>query len=161
MGEALVSRVDGPSPEGELVRDMAKKAAIAGPVLIVVFGLIWGLDGAFSTAYGIAIVLVNFALAAAFMAYSARISVALMGAAAMFGFLIRLAIIFLAVMLVRDASWVSLVPLGITIIVTHLGLLFWEMKYVSASLAFPGLKPKPVAPAPTSSTPESQESTST
>jgi hypothetical protein len=35
-----------------------------------------------------------------------------------------------------------LVPLGITIIVTHLGLLFWEMKFVSASLAFPGLKPK-------------------
>ena len=26
-------------------------------------------------------------------------------------------------------------------IVTHLGLLFWETRYVSASLAFPGLKP--------------------
>ncbi len=28
-----------------------------------------------------------------------------------------------------------------TIIVTHLGLLFWEMKYVAMSLAHPGLKP--------------------
>ena len=28
-----------------------------------------------------------------------------------------------------------------SIIVTHLGLLLWETKYVSASLAFPGLKP--------------------
>ena len=36
-------------------------------------------------------------------------------------------------------------PLGITIIVTHLGLLFWEMKYISASLAFPALKPKPAS----------------
>ena len=25
--------------------------------------------------------------------------------------------------------------------ITHLGLLFWEMRYISASLAFPGLKP--------------------
>ena len=31
--------------------------------------------------------------------------------------------------------------LGITVLVTHLGLLFWELRYVSASLAFPGLKP--------------------
>jgi hypothetical protein len=47
----------------------------------------------------------------------------------------------LAVWVVRDASWVELVPLGLTIVVTHLGLLFWEMRYVSATLAFPGLKP--------------------
>ena len=35
--------------------------------------------------------------------------------------------------------------LGLTIIVTHLGLLFWELRYVSASLAFPGLKPSPAS----------------
>ncbi|MEY4224878.1 MAG: hypothetical protein RIS33_1812, partial [Actinomycetota bacterium] len=32
--------------------------------------------------------------------------------------------------------------LGFTIIVTHLGLLVWEMRYVAASLAFPALKPR-------------------
>ena len=32
-------------------------------------------------------------------------------------------------------------PAAILILVTHLGLLFWELRYVSASLAFPGLKP--------------------
>ena len=58
--------------------------------------------------------------------------------AALFGYLIRLALIFLAVWLVKDAAWVELVPLGITIIVTHLGLLFWEMKYVSAVPRLPG-----------------------
>jgi putative NIF3 family GTP cyclohydrolase 1 type 2 len=46
-----------------------------------------------------------------------------------------------AVLVVRDAGWFAAVPLGLTLIVTHLGLLFWELKYVSASLAFPGLKP--------------------
>ena len=43
--------------------------------------------------------------------------------------------------LVRDQPWVADVPLGVTLVVTHLGLLFWETKFVSASLAFPGLKP--------------------
>jgi hypothetical protein len=138
-------QIDGPAPEGVIVRDMLRKLAIAGPLLVVVFGLIWGVDGALSTAYGLAIVVVNFALAAAFMAYAARISLGLMMFAALFGYLIRLGLILLAILLVRDASWVELVPLGVTIIVAHLGLLFWEMKYISASLAFPALKPKPVS----------------
>ena len=138
-------QIDGPAPEGVIVRDMLRKLAIAGPLLVVVFGLIWGIDGALSTAYGLAIVVVNFALAAAFMAYAARISLGLMMFAALFGYLIRLGLILLAILLVRDASWVELVPLGVTIIVAHLGLLFWEMKYISASLAFPALKPKPVS----------------
>jgi hypothetical protein len=87
------------------------------------------------------IVCANFLLAALMIGYGARISAAMMGAAAMFGFLIRLGLIFLAVMLVKDKAWVELVPLGLTLIITHLGLLFWEMKFVSASLAYPGLKP--------------------
>ncbi|WP_208027111.1 ATP synthase subunit I [Rhabdothermincola sediminis] len=142
MTDALTTTLHGPAPEGQLVRDMLRRAAWAAPALIAVFGLIWGVPGALSTSYAIGLVCVNFVLAATAMTYSARVSVAMMGVAAMFGFLIRLAIIFAAVLLVRDAWWVELVPLGVTIIVTHLGLLFWEMKYVSASLAFPGLKPK-------------------
>ena len=142
--------IEGPAPEGAIVRDMLRKAAIGGPVLILVFGLIWGLDGAYSTAYGLAIVVVNFSLAAAMMAYAARISLGLMMFAALFGYLIRLGLILAAILLVRDASWVELVPMGITIIVAHLGLLFWEMKYISASLAFPALKPKPVSKETTS-----------
>lgn len=142
MTDALTTQLDGPAPEGQLVRDMVRRATWAAPAMIVIFGLIWGVPGALSTGYAIALVCVNFVLAATSMAWSARVSVAMMGVAAMFGFLIRLAIIFAAVLIVRDAWWVALVPLGITIIITHLGLLFWEMKYVSASLAFPGLKPK-------------------
>jgi hypothetical protein len=46
-------------------------------------------------------------------------------------------------------SWFMAWPLGLTLIATHLGLLVWELKFVSASLAFPGLKPRPEArPAP-------------
>ena len=31
--------------------------------------------------------------------------------------------------------------LGVTILVTQLGLLWWETRHVSLSLAYPGLKP--------------------
>ena len=44
-------------------------------------------------------------------------------------------------LLVKDEPWIDLVALGVTVLVTHLGLLFWELRYVSASLAFPALKP--------------------
>jgi hypothetical protein len=145
MTSSYVTRVDGPAPERDIARDMVKKAIIAAPVIVAVCWAIWGASGAASALYAIAIVCVNFLLAAALITVTARVNLGLMMAAVLFGYLARLALIFLAVMLVRDASWVSLVPLGLTIIVTHLGLLFWEMRYVSINLAFPGLKPSPVS----------------
>ena len=33
-------------------------------------------------------------------------------------------------------------PLAFTLVITHLGLLIWETRHVSASLAFPALKPR-------------------
>ena len=141
MTDVFLSRHDGPSPAIQVARDIVKRGVYIAPIAVVVGAIFWGTDGAASVLYALAIVCCNFVLAALAIGWGARISAAMMGAAAMFGFLIRLGLIFLAVMLVKDAGWVELVPLGVTLIVTHLGLLFWEMKYVSASLAYPGLKP--------------------
>ncbi len=139
-GDAFTTRFVGPSPEVAVSNDIIKRGLIVAPVLIAICGVIWGGDGAWSSAYAIAIVLLNFALAAGLIAGAARISLGLMMAATLFGYLIRLGLIFLAVWLVKDAGWISLPALGSTIIVTHLGLLFWEMKYVALSLSQPGLK---------------------
>ena len=57
------------------------------------------------------------------------------------GFAVRMGLVTAVLFAVRDAAWVNMVALGVCVIVTHLGLLFWELRYVSASLAFPGLKP--------------------
>nr|MDQ3574388.1 ATP synthase subunit I [Actinomycetota bacterium] len=103
--------------------------------------LVWGFDGGLSAAYGLAIVLANFALAAALLSWAGRRSVALLMGVALFGYLVRLALVGGAVLAVKDQAWVELVPLTLTILVTHLGLLFWETSRVSASLAFPGLGP--------------------
>lgn len=148
MGEAVadVQETRATAPEMAVVRDMIHRARWAAPALVVLFGIIWGVPGALSTGYAIGLVVVNFILAAALITWASKISYAAVGAVAMFGFLLRLGLIFVAVLAVRDAWWVSLVPLGITIIATHLGLLFWEMRHVSASLAFPGLKPSPTRP---------------
>lgn len=138
-------RVEGPSPAMAVAVDLARRSLWLLPVVVIVSALFWGADGVLSTTYALAIVVVNFLLAAYLLAVTGRISAALMAGAALFGFLLRLGLIFLAVMLVRDAGWVELLPLGITLIAAHLVLLFWEMKHVSASLAFPGLRPQPTA----------------
>ena len=133
--------VAGPAPEVGVSKDMVRRGLMAAPLLVAVCAVIWGGDGALSALYGIAVVLVNFSLAAGIVATTARISLGLMMGAVLVGYLVRLGLIFLAVLLVRDAGWISLAALGATIIVTHLGLLLWELKYVAISLAHPGLKP--------------------
>jgi len=149
MGEMMepMPAIEGTAPEALIARDMVRKAVIVGPILIVAFGLIWGVNGALSTAYGLAIVVANFVFAAAMLSWAGRISPGFVMGTALFGYLIRLTLIFLAIFLVRNAAWVELVPLGVTIVVTHLGLLFWEMRHVSLSLAFPALKPSTDTPA--------------
>lgn len=137
----LSMRDTGPSPEAQITRDIVKRGLIAAPVLIAASWLVWGVDGAWSSAFGLGLVLCNFMIAAGLVATTARISYALMMAATLFGYVLRLGLIALAVMLVRDQTWVDLMALGLTLVVMHLGLLFWEMRYVSATLAFPGLRP--------------------
>lgn len=137
----ITTRLDGPAPELEISRDMIRRGLIVAPVLIALCGVIWGINGVWSSAYGVAIVLVNFAIAAGLIAFTVRISLGLMMGAILFGYLVRLGLVLLAFVLVKDADWMSRPALGSTVIVTHLGLLAWELKYVAASLAFPGLKP--------------------
>jgi hypothetical protein len=143
MGETLLTpaTADGAEPELEIARDLIKRAVWVAPAFLVLAGLIWGVNGVISTAFALAIVVVNFFLAAFLNSRAARISLSLLAGVAMFGFLLRLSIVFVAFWLTRDASWMKVVPFGLTVVVAHLGLLFWEMKYVSATLAFPGLKP--------------------
>jgi len=137
----IVTKVEGPAVERQVAFDMVKRAVPVAPVLLLVAGLIWGLNGVASSAFGMGLVLLNFVLASVIMGSAARISLAVLMGAVLFGYLARLALITIAVLLVHNQPWVAIVPLGLTIIVTHLGLLIWETKYVSASLAYPGLKP--------------------
>lgn len=138
---AMVTQLDGEPVEIKVSVDMVKRGLLVAPAIIAVCGLIWQMAGAYSAAFAIGLVLVNFALSAWLIATTAKISLGMMMGATLFGYLLRLGLIMLAVLLVKDAGWISLPALGATIIVTHLGLLIWELKYVAITLAHPGLKP--------------------
>lgn len=138
---AMVTHLDGEAVEMQVSTDMVKRGLVVAPVIIGLCALVWGSAGAWSAAFAIGLVLVNFLLSAVLISTTAKISLGLMMGATLFGYLVRLGLILLAVLLVKDAGWISRPALGATIIVTHLGLLLWELKYVAISLAHPGLKP--------------------
>ena len=133
-------------PEKGIVVDMLRRGLKIVPAWLLISLLIWGVDGALSAAYGVALIFANFLTAALFLTWAARISPSALMFAALFGFLVRLGALTIAVIAVSKISFFAPVPLGITIIVSHLGLLVWETRYVSLSLAHPGIGPDNMAP---------------
>jgi hypothetical protein len=138
----LTTKLDGPPVEQQIAWDMIRRALPVAPVLMLLAGVIWGIHGAESSGFAIVVVLANFALSAAILTATARISLAVMMAGVLGGYLFRLALVTIAVLAVIHQSWVVVLPLAFTLMITHLGLLFWETRYVSATLAHPGLKPR-------------------
>jgi len=138
--DPMTTRLDGAAPEVRISKDLARRGLYIAPAVIGVAALIWGRNGAWSAAFGLGLVIVNFAGSAALIAVAAKISLGMVLGATMFGYLIRLAVILAAVWMVADAAWISIPALGATIIVSHLGLLVWELRYVAVSLAHSGLR---------------------
>jgi hypothetical protein len=136
---------DAPAVERELAFDMLKRGAWFGPLVVIAATAIWGTAGASSAGVAIALVLVNLVLAALALSWAARRSLNMLMVVALGGFAVRMGLVTAVLLLVKDEPWIDLVALGVTVLVTHLGLLFWELRYVSASLAFPALKPKEAA----------------
>jgi hypothetical protein len=133
---------DVPAVETQLAGDMVKRVIPVAPIIVVVAGVIGGANGAWSALLAIVVVAANFLLAAVSLSWAARISPVALMATAFGGFLARMGLVTAVILAVRHTSWISLTAFAITILATHLGLLLWEMKYVGASLAFPGVKPK-------------------
>ncbi len=132
-------------PEKKIVADMLWRGIKVAPAWLVLSFLIFGIDGVASGAYGIALVFANFIAAAGLLTWAGRISPGALMFAALGGFILRLAVLTVAVIAASKISVFAPVPLGITIIVSHLGLLVWETRYVSLSLAYPGLGPARLA----------------
>jgi hypothetical protein len=132
---------DAPEVERELAFDMLKRGVWFAPLVLFGASLIWGVEGAASALLAIALVSINLVLAALGLSWAAKRSLNHLMVVSLVGFAVRMALVTLVLFAVRDADWVNMVALGVCVIVTHLGLLFWELRYVSASLAFPGLKP--------------------
>jgi hypothetical protein len=129
------------APERRIALDLVRHGVYVAPAVILVAFLLRGGDGAWSAAIGLALALANFLATAAGLSWAARRSPNLLMAAAFAGFAVRMGVV-LGVMLLADAlfGWVDVIVLGLTLFVTHLGLLFWEIRSVSLTLAVPGLR---------------------
>jgi hypothetical protein len=130
-----------PPVERRIAIDLARHGLYVAPVAVLVAGLVRGADGAASAGLGLGLAVANFLATAAFLGWGARRSPGALMAVAFGGFVVRMGLI-LAVMFLADAllGWADVVVLGLTLFAAHLGLLTWEIRSVSLTLAEPGLR---------------------
>ena len=135
--------VGGAVPERDISRDLARRALWLAPPFVLLGALGWGADGVASVGLALALVALNFVAGAAIITRALRISPTALFGAVLAGYLVRLGVMTGVVLAVRATGWFDAVPFAVALLVTHLGLLATETRRVSASLAFPGLKPAP------------------
>jgi hypothetical protein len=100
-------------------------------VMIALFWLTSGWDGAWSAAIGVVVVVANFLLAGAVLSISARISLAAYHAAALIGFFLRLGLLTVTMLLIANYVPIDRLAFGITAVVTYLVLIAIEMVAVA------------------------------
>jgi hypothetical protein len=132
-----------PAVERDIAFDMVKRGLLVSPAVVLIAGLVRGWDGAVSAAIALAIVFANFLVAAIVVSRAGKKSNQAAAIAATIGYVVRLAVIVVALFVLHDVSWIDFKVLGITLVAAHLGLLTWEAKHISLSLAAPGLRPAP------------------
>ena len=143
--EDLVPDITPPDPDGiesRIARDLARHALWIAPVCVIGAGVIWGTAGALGMLLAFVVVLANFLVTAAMLGWAARISPTMIMAVALGGFLVWLFFIFGTGLLVEQTDAIDLNVYVVSVLVLHLGLLAWETRSISFSLASPGLKPR-------------------
>ena len=119
-----------PSPLGRdveaiMARHTVRRAVWVAPPLVAIFWWTRGVDGAVAAAVGIAIVVANFLVAGLALSKSARISLGLYHAAALFGFFLRLGLM-LVMFLIAQVTDIDRLAMGVSAVVSYLVLLSWE-----------------------------------
>jgi hypothetical protein len=139
--EPLAPRT-GDEPAREIVLDMAKRGLLISPLLVIAGAIGWGRNGALSVLFALGVVLLNFLMSAWIIRKATSMPQMFIMVSVLGGFALRMLIVVAAINVAALFSLAERVPLGLTIIVMHLGLLAWETRHVSGSLAYPGLKPR-------------------
>ena len=129
------------SPASEVANDLVRRGLMAMPVAVMTSFFIGGPTAAAAVAIGMTIILGNFWLSAKILAWASTISHGMVASTSISGYFIRSFIIAGLVWLLKDVSSVNLLWLVFSLVIAHLGLLLWELRYVSTTIAHPGLKP--------------------
>jgi hypothetical protein len=131
MKTPMTTETESVAVESVLARHTVARAVYLGPVLIAVFAFASGWEGAWSSTLGVALVIANFLLAGAILSISAKISLGVYHAAALFGFFLRLGLMVLTVLLIAQFVPIDRIAFGISAVVAYLVLLSWEAVAVS------------------------------
>lgn len=129
--------------ESRIAHDIARHALIVAPIAIIGVGIWRGIPAGAAVALALALVVGNFIAAAWVLGWVARTAPDLLMGAAMMSFLTRLVLISVIGFGIKEADVVDWPVFCVTLVASYLGLLFWEMRSISLSMASPGLKPKP------------------
>ncbi|MCU1457562.1 MAG: synthase chain [Actinomycetia bacterium] len=130
-----------PAYEGQIAGDLVRRLLIVSPAVLLVAGVVRGVDGLISAAIGLVLVALNFLLAARLISYTARRSPGAVMGVVLGGYIVRIGLLFAIALALENVSWIDIPVLVLTIAIVHLALLTWEMRHVSLTLGFPGLKP--------------------
>jgi hypothetical protein len=128
-----------PAVERDIGLDLARRAALVAPAVLALAYVWRGVDGLAGAAVALALVACNFLAGALSLAWATKRGPTVLGAVAVGGFLARMLLVLGVIVLVEP--YVDVACLAIVLLVTHIGLLTWETRSLSISLAAPGLRP--------------------
>ncbi len=121
-------------PERELVRRVLPFVPLVALVAVGLGYAAGGADAAWSAAIGITIVTANFLMFALSIAWAATISPTMIAIVALGGYLVRLIVFTVALVILTKLSWFSPVAFALTLVPATIALLVYEAKALSGRM---------------------------
>jgi ATP synthase protein I len=135
--------VPGPT-EGVELRLAAAALRFVGVLAVPVLAIAWlaaGPDGAISAGLGVTLVAGTFGVSAALLSFAARFGTAVLMGAALGGFLLRLIIYAVLLVILRPIETIHGPSLAISVAVVMIATLAFEARYVTRTPGFYWLDP--------------------
>lgn len=117
--------------EAVLARHTARRGLYVIPLLVAVFAVARGAEGALGAAIGGAVVVANVLLVGAMLSLAIRVSLAMYHAAALLGFLLRLGLTIGAILGIASVFDIDRVSFGVAAVVTYIVLFALEVVAVA------------------------------
>jgi hypothetical protein len=123
-----------PEPERALIRRVSPFAVPAALLAYIVGTLFGGADAGWSAVIAVVLVYLNFVANALSISWAASVSPTLVTVVALGGYVVRLIIYTVALVLLNQLPWFSPVAFALTLVPTIVGLLVFEAKALSGRM---------------------------
>jgi hypothetical protein len=123
-----------PEPERALIRRVSPFAVPAAVLAYAVGALFGGADAGWSAVIAVVLVYLNFVANALSISWAASVSPTLVSIVALGGYVVRLIIYTVALVLLNQLSWFSPVAFALALVPAIVGLLIFEAKALSGRM---------------------------